>query len=249
MLDQQIPHLTHSHEGRFPMNLEDLEWQHWLAIGGWIVAVLALLVYAFAKGSAAKVPAAVVGTLAGLAGGIGVGVLAMMLAGYHWDEKSKPAGAPQGMVGRGGPGGGQGGGQRGGGQRGGPRGPNYKMVLINLIAKLDQVTAKPLAVELTEEQKKVIGSQLKGLQDAQTIDPKMAESKAKALLKALEKNKETLMAAGFAWPGENPPGPPAMMIMMVPNPTKMKPVSEHLKALQQRVGGTSTQGEGKDDHS
>src|SRR5262245_35791317 len=125
----------------------------------------------------AKVPAVVASSLIFLILGAAGGSLVTHFYGDPWESK-KPqltteaaGGTPEGrqrMAGGGGPGGPGGGGRGGpgggmmggpggpgGGGRGGPggpgggRGPNSAAQLATLLAKLDVLTAKPLAVTLT----------------------------------------------------------------------------------------------------
>jgi hypothetical protein len=139
-------------------------------------------------------------------------------------------------AGRGGfPGGGFGGKKDGppGGERGGGGGgrPTSKAQLASLVTKLDQLTTKPLEVKLTDEQRTQIAKQLEGLDAADGVSEEEAKKRLDAILAALEGNKETLEAAGFRWPGDNPPRTPSG-----DNPFGEGEAKEHLKQLQERVG-------------
>src|SRR5262245_4212558 len=72
--------------------LTDLPLYLYLAIGGGIAAVLAVVLYLLPT-SKVKVPAVALGVLAGLAAGLGLGVLLMVGFGYSW-ESSRPAPPP-----------------------------------------------------------------------------------------------------------------------------------------------------------
>ena len=135
-------------------------------------------------------------------------------------------------------GGGAGGGMRGGGGRGGamvsgPGGPSPKSQLVALVAKLDALTAKPLVVNLTEEQKTKIQAKLKDLGEKNDLSEEDAKSTLDAILQIIENDKETLAAAGF------PPSPPNGQTRS-PNPFRVEPNAEHLKALQTRLSPKKT---------
>ena len=116
----------------FEINWTNLQLYHYLAIGGGAVAVLALLLY-FVMPKGLRIPAGVIGTVAGLVAGIGVGVIGMAASGYQFtkgdptDDAGPPnaaAGPPGGMpvAGKGFPAGMAGGAPPGGGMAGGPPG-------------------------------------------------------------------------------------------------------------------------------
>lgn len=108
---------------------------------------------------------------------------------------------------------------------------NAKNQLDSLVAKLDVLTRKPLA--LTDAQKAMIREQLQGLADAKDLSAADAQKRLDALLEILKNDRVTLEAAGFAWPGETknaaPPGDK-------PNPFSSDASSEHLKGLLGTVG-------------
>jgi hypothetical protein len=146
-----------------------------------------------------------------------------------------------GGFGKGGAGGfGKGPGGAGGGGGGGQRGPSPKTQLANLVTKLDLLTQKPLSVELTADQKKKVGEQLKGLTDADDLSDEDATKRLDALKEVLKDNIETLEAAGYRFPGQGAPGgapgaggpdggrPPA-------NPFKDEQTGKHLKSLESQL--------------
>lgn len=136
-----------------------------------------------------------------------------------------------------GPGGSKGGGPPGGGPPGGGKGgfgaPSPKMQLTQLVAKLDVLTARPLTVQLTPEEKKQAAKILAGLEDKDNLTDAEAQQMLDALLKLVEGQKDVLAAAGYRWPGApltgGPPGQP-------PNPFKTGDAAEHLKSLQTTLG-------------
>ena len=228
------------------------DWSHlgfpqYLAIGGGIVVVLAILLYLI-PGARFKVPAIVVSTLASLAVGIGLGMMIMATLGYYIERQQPGArasgeeGAQAGMP----PGGamkGSGmmkmGGKTGGGgpmmgMMGGGGGGGARSQLASLVAKLDTLTGKPLAVNLSQEQKKKVCEQLQGLAGPDSISEEDAKKKLDLLLDLLKSDKETLKAAGFRWPGElvdnRDPRQP-----LPPNPFKDAANNKHLKTLEDRL--------------
>src|SRR5262245_15102264 len=112
----------------FEIDWTNLQLYHYLAFGGGAVAVLALLLY-FVMPKGVRIPAGVIGTVAGLVAGVGLGVIGMAASGYQLskeitdgapDAAAGPGGGPPG--GMKGPPGGMMGGPPGGGMMGGPPG-------------------------------------------------------------------------------------------------------------------------------
>ena len=135
--------------------------------------------------------------------------------------------------GKGGDGGGMAGRGKGGGGGGGRGGPSPKTQLATLVDKLDVLTSKPLAIELSPEKKTKVGELLKGLDQKAELTDEEAKEKLDSLLDQVKDQKSTLEAAGYRWPGEGGGGgrgaaPPA-------NPFKEEANSQHLKALQERL--------------
>jgi hypothetical protein len=157
----------------------------------------------------AKVPVAIACSLIAFALGALAGVSAMSGFGYKWGRQVEgtegtpplmPAGAggPAGGGGRG-PGGGGGRGPGGGG--GGGRTAMSKAQLTTLVGKLDQLTQRPIFIELNSDQKKKIREQLQGLSEKDLVSDEDAKTRLDALLELLKDKKETLEEAGYRWPG------------------------------------------------
>jgi len=215
----------------------------------------------------ARLPVAVVSSAICFTLGVGGGMGWMVYNGYRFNKEAalkvdgdlmnrssggpKAEGAPGGDggggggkgggFGKGGAGGGFGKGPGGaGGGGGGQRGPSPKTQLANLVTKLDLLTQKPLSVELTADQKKKVGEQLKGLTDADDLSDEDATKRLDALKDVLKENIETLEAAGYRFPGQGGPGgapgaggpgggrPPA-------NPFKDEQTGKHLKSLESQL--------------
>src|SRR5262245_56067826 len=150
----------------------------------------------------------------------------------------KGGGGPGGGGGKGGGGkggGGKGGGGKGGGGPGGGGGfgPNAKTQLTQLVTTLDTLTTKPLAVKLSPEQNKQLKEQLAGLEGKDELSTEDAQAKLTALLEALKEHKDTLVAAGFFWPGDGPP--PGFGGGGGGNANPLKD-NDHLKSLQTTLG-------------
>ncbi len=204
----------------FGIDWNDLQLFHWFAIGGGVVLVLALLLYLI-PGEARKslrIPAIVFGVVGGMALGFAAGALGM--AYYRKDsttqkeDDKKEDDKAQARPGPGGrpPGGRPPGGRPPGGGAfpGGGGGGNFaKPQLALLVRKLDLLTSgKPLTIKLSQEQKKKVLEQLKGLDQKKLTDDDAAE-KLEELQKSLKDDKDTLEAVGFLWrePGQGGGGP------------------------------------------
>jgi hypothetical protein len=229
------------------------KWQlyNYLIAGGIGVTVLALLLYLI-PGLRLKMPAIIVSSLACLVAGLGLGMLVMVSMGYQLErpaasaaQESGPGGGPgggmgakmAGMKGKGGGKGGMGGGMGGmggmmGGMGGGGGGAQPKAQLAGLVDKLDLLTARPLAIQLTDEQRAKVAEQLKGLEGAKDLTDEEAKKRLDALTETLKPYRETLEAAGYRWPGAGGGGgrqPPP------PNPFLEEKNNKHLKELQERL--------------
>jgi hypothetical protein len=147
----------------------------------------------------------------------------------------------------GGMGGMRGGGMRGGGGMGGGGGAIWSpgaMQLADLVNKVDQLTNNSLTVELTDDQKKAIREQLKGLgKSEKALDKDEAQKKLKAMLNVLGDYRPVLTAVGFDWPGEGSAarfGLPSSFFKVGKN-------NDHLTALKKTVGAADdTRGPDKD---
>ena len=67
---------------------KSLDWPHYLALGGGVVLVLALLLYFLLAGArdGLRIPAIVAGSLSGLALGVGLGIVGMAAFGYQMQK-------------------------------------------------------------------------------------------------------------------------------------------------------------------
>src|SRR6266542_807803 len=188
--------------------LKSVEFYYYLAAGGAAVIVLAIVLY-FLKVPTLKVAGVVLGIVGGLGVGAAAGVLAMASQGYHWERQSPPPANPgamgpqMGMPGGapGAPGGGRPGGPPGmagpPGAAGGGRGPSSKAQLAGLVTKLDVLTEKPLQITLSDEQKEKVRAALEGLAGKEELSEDEAKEKLDALLAVVEKDRDTLEAAGY----------------------------------------------------
>lgn len=239
----------------FGIDWSDLQIYHYLAIGGGGLALLSLLLY-FALPSGLKIPAGILGTVAGLVAGMGIGVIGMAAYGYQLPKEPSeaaeadpnapavpPAGkgmAGKGMAGKGMPGMGMPGmgmpgmGGPGGGKGFGKgKGPSSKTQLTQLVGKMAQLTDKPLSLTLTDEQRSVIRDQLKVLPDKEELSDDDAKKCLDAILDAIQDKRDVLTAAGYSWPtkGGGIQAPPVSL----PNPFKDGPALENLQSLQKRL--------------
>jgi hypothetical protein len=198
---------------------------------------------------AVKVPLVVATGIICLALGLGLGALGMTYFGYNWNKppkqeraaESPPPVDPANMAGM--PGGGRPGmgnpgmGRPGMGNPGmgfpGMGAPNPKNQLVGLVTKLNQLTLKPLTVNLKNEQQQKLHDKLQGLGELDELSTDDAKKRLDAILEIVKDDKDVLEAAGYRWPGEGGGGfrPPAD----VPNPFKEDKNSTHLKALQERL--------------
>jgi hypothetical protein len=233
----------------FGIDWTNLQVYHYIAIGGGALTVLALVLY-FLLPSGFKVPAGVLGTIAGLVAGLGIGVIGMAGFGYHFDPSSegggpsgpptgqgdgKAFGMPKGMPGGGMPGGGMpGGGMPGGGApgfgggKGKGKGPSPKAQLATLVTKIDQLVEEPLSLNLSSAQRSVIREQIKGLETAEGVDDDEAKTRLEAILEAVKDDRATLEAAGYRWPGATG----LQMPGVASNPFQEPENRKHLAALQ-----------------
>lgn len=186
-----------------------------------------------------RVPAIITSSIVFFLIGIAAGMGAMLLYGYHWEPQSgertansqPPGGGGGGPKMTGMPGGP---GMPGGGGKGkGKQGPSSKAQLAALIAKLDQLTEKPLQVTLSAEQKKNVGEQLKGLDEMEELSDDEAKKRLDALLEIVADQRDIMEAAGYRWPGQGgfggfggKKGPESA------NPFSGGPSAEQLKSLQ-----------------
>ncbi len=100
-----------------------------------------------------------------------------------------------------------GGGKMGGGKMGGMA-TNSKRQLATLVVKLDQLTEKPLAISLSNDQKKKVLEQLTGLEGLKELPEEDAKKRLEAILDVVKTQKDVLEAAGYRWPGPSMPAHP-----------------------------------------
>ena len=201
-----------------------------------------------------RVPAIIAASIICFALGVGAGILSVQILNAYGINiiEQKPGTVAQesapgmGGQGGGGPGGlmmppggtmpmmGQGGGPPASGPQRGSQGTGAKTQLASLVAKLDQLTQKPLAVNLTDEQKKKVREQLQGLGDQDDLSDDDAKKRLDALMEVVTpEQKETLEAAGARLPGRQIPIPrPADAPK---NPFKEEANAKHLKSLQDQL--------------
>ena len=181
------------------------------------------------SGGEGNVLGAAAAVIVAFAAGLLLGAGAIGLAGYRLtppkDAAPPPAGGPtsMSMPMPGGPGG-----------MGGLRGPSPKGQLAQLVSKLDVLTDKPLAVQLTTEQRKQIQEQLNGLADAKDLSDDEAKAKLDKILDVLKDQKDTMEKAGYRWPGGGGGGPPPGG-SAPPNPFTTDANAGHLKSLSERL--------------
>jgi hypothetical protein len=114
----------------------------------------------------------------------------------------------------------------------GGRGPSARNQLAALVAKLDQLTGKPLAVQLSDEQRAKLREQLEGLDAKDELSDDDAKKRLDAVLDIVKDDRETLEAAGYRWPGQQGGfRPPAD----TPNPFKEGQNAQHLKSLHEQL--------------
>src|SRR5262249_28957884 len=188
--------------------------------------------YRMSVGSA-NVPLAIVSGVICLAVGLGAGAAAMMGFGYKPTGPPKydtvmgagmPTAIPMGMP----PSGASGKAKGGAGGGTGSRGPSNKSQLTALVTKLDQLTQKPLTLELTADQKKKAHELRKGLAEVEELSEDAPQKRFEDLLELLRDKKATREAAGFRCPAPPPMGRPPEM----PNPFKDAVNAKHVKSLE-----------------
>lgn len=200
------------------------------AVAGFGGGVLAVSYFGYEKAGTSPAPEGGGTAPGGMGGGRG-GMGGMMGGGGGGGGGMRGGGGGGGM--RGGGGGGGGGGMRGGGGRGGPMaggaGPSSRAQLVDLVAKLDLLTVKPLEVKLSEEQKSKIQEKLKELGERKELTEDEAKTALDAILEIVKNDKETLAAIG------SPPSPPSLGPRPYSNPFEEASNAQHLKSLQARL--------------
>jgi len=238
------------------MDINNLQTWHYFAIAGGGVFLLGVILYFLGAGKL-TVPSVITSGVGGALAGVALGVVMMASFGYQPQrdpkpDESEPSGATGPKMGPG-PGGGGGGGfgKMGGGMGkgmpggagpggfgGGPPRPNPRTQLAGLVNVLDKVADKPVTLNLTDDQRKAITEQLKGLDTAADLKEDDAQARLNAILKVVEQDRATLESVGYRWPVEGksvspaaggPPKDPAA------NPFKDGQAAEQLKSLLDRL--------------
>ncbi|HEV3258678.1 MAG TPA: hypothetical protein VG013_17515 [Gemmataceae bacterium] len=214
---------------------DQLELQHYLAVGGGVIAVVAVVCY-FGGGARIRVPAAAAGFVGAVAAGFGLGVITMVACGYHWNVA--PVTTPT-SAGAGTPGGGMAGGGMGGGgtprsaPAGRDRAPTARDQLVSLVDKLNLLLL-PLDLELTAKQKALIRQQLKSIPQSNQLSDDEAKAKLDVLHDTLKYKRGVLSLVGYDWTepvggkgggkGEKPLNP----FMRLPAETNLRSLQERL---------------------
>jgi hypothetical protein len=233
------------------MDINNMQTWHYFAIAGGAIFLLGVILYFLGAGKM-SVPSVITSGVGGAMAGLALGVVLMASFGYlpRKDENSDQSGnasrsGPEmrpsagggggpGMMGGGMPKGGPGGGPKGG-PGGGFQAPSPRVQLAGLVTALENVADKPVTLTLTDDQRKAIAEQLKGLDAAAEIKDDDAKARLDAILKVVEKDRATLEAVGYRPPTEGKGsggfGPPKDS----PNPFKEGPAHERLKLLLDRL--------------
>jgi hypothetical protein len=153
-----------------------------------------------------------------------------VISGGKMQGKGMKGGPPPGAEGKGGLGAPGANTRAGAGKKGG-FGLTPKAQLAMLVAKLDVLTARPLKVELSEDQRAKVRDQLKGLVGEDDLSEDDAKDRLDKLLEILQPQKATLEEAGFRWPGAGFP----MQGNNADNPFKEGADADHLKNLEKRL--------------
>jgi hypothetical protein len=219
-------------------SLTSLGWPSYLILAGTVVCGLALVLYALPR-FRMEIPAVLGSTLGALALGFGLGIVAMMAFGYHWERyagfnvgveidpegpASNPAAAnasAQMMSTMMRPAGRSGLGSRA------SLGP--KAWLATLIFKLDLLDPDVLSNNLSVAQKAALARQLGELEQAPELTTEEAKRRLDELLESLQPQRPALEAAGFTWPGRaevNATSPAELA-----NPFRDKENAHHLESV------------------
>jgi len=152
----------------------------------------------------------------------------VMGKGNMGGKKGGPPDGAKGMGGLGAPGANT---RGGAGKKGGGFAPSSKAQLAMLVAKLDVLTAKPLTLDLTDDQRAKVREELKGLVGEDDLSDDDAKERLDKLLEILQPQRPTLEAAGFRWPGTGFP----TQGNTADNPFKEGADAQHLKDLEKRL--------------
>jgi hypothetical protein len=113
--------------------------------------------------------------------------------------------------------------------------PSPKSQLTILVVKLDQVTAKKLTINLSEEKRAKLRAQLEGLDKKEMLSDADANKRMEAILEIVKEYRPTLEAAGYRWPGGGGGGGGMQQQNNAPNPFTTEQNAKHLKSLQEQV--------------
>ena len=138
--------------------------------------------------------------------------------------------------GKGGPGGGFGG-PPGGGFSVRLR-PRPAAQLVVLVDTLDKVVDKPVAVNLTPEERAAIAKELTGLDGSGDVSNDVAAAKLQAIQKILEKNRKALEAVGYRWvtDGKRNPPPKESLPKIAPSPLQGRGAKRALEVVDGTAG-------------
>jgi hypothetical protein len=197
--------------------------------------------------SALKVPAIIASSLICLGIGVGVGAVGAIYLGItdmkaFWRAHETPTDEgviklepPKGVKGLGVPKGGFAAGMAM------AKAPSAKVQLNTLVAKLDTLTARPLTVTFSDEQKKKVQEQLHGLATLDELSEDDAKQRLDGLLDVLQDQRESLTAAGYRWPGEQGGGGfGGPKEKENANPFKDEANAKRLESLEKRLTKTSS---------
>jgi hypothetical protein len=116
--------------------------------------------------------------------------------------------------------------------------PTAKTQLANLVTALDTVVDRPVAVNLSPDDRAAIAKELAGLDAASELKEEDAKAKLDAIQKILEKDRKSLETVGYRWAGDPKSGGPKGGFPQKeppPNPFKEGTPAERLKSLLERL--------------
>lgn len=170
----------------------------------------------------AKVPLFVSACIICLGLGAAGGVFGMTFFGYSvTPAPTKPTplqGMPPGAGGMNGMKGMKGGGMN-----------NPKNELASLMVKMDQLSQKPLKLELTKEQQQKVLEAFQGLAEKKELSNEEAADRLKLILETLKDHQDTLQTIGVRVPGQMDPP-------RGPNPFQDAATQKHLESLKKKFG-------------
>ena len=214
------------------VDLTNVNLYYYLAAGGGAVALLGVVAHS-RGGPRVRVSAAVVSAVGGLGAGLALGVILMGLLGYRTKAPEPPEpgspGDPRTRMAAGGPAPGMPmpgmGGQA-----------SSKVQLASLVGKIHLLTEKPLALKLSDEQRRKVWEQLAGLDRLEDLGEEDARKRHDALLGALKDDKDTLNAVNYRWSGPSGgPARPGGGTPPPPNPFREGAAREQIQSLQKRL--------------